>query len=63
MFKKNNKLYTINYYKKEVIADYPKGIICYNCGIKTFTQAEPCINYNCKSFSETLHKKYIHRNR
>jgi hypothetical protein len=48
-FKNNNKLYTINYYKKEVIADAPNGIKCYFCGIKRYTQSGPCINYNCKN--------------
>jgi hypothetical protein len=48
-FKNNNKLYTVNYYKKEVIADAPNGIPCYFCGIKRYTQSGPCINYNCKN--------------
>lgn len=47
-YKKNNRLYTINYYNKEVIVDAPNGINCYNCSTPRYTISGPCINYNCK---------------
>lgn len=48
-FKKNNKLYTINIYNKEIIADAPNGIKCYNCNIYRYTISGPCVNNNCKT--------------
>ena len=53
-FKKNNKLYTINIYNKEIIADAPNGIPCYNCNISRYTISGPCINYNCKTIYRKL---------
>jgi hypothetical protein len=49
IFKKNNKLYTINIYNKEIIADAPNGIKCYYCNTIRYTQSGPCVNYNCKN--------------
>ena len=48
-FRKNNKLYTINYYRKEVIDDEPNGINCYNCKTPRYTLSGPCVNINCKN--------------
>ena len=48
-FRKNNKLYTINIYNKEIIADAPNGIKCYNCNIYRYTISGPCVNNNCKT--------------
>lgn len=62
-FKKNNRLYTINYYNKEVIADVPAGIICHNCGIKRYTKTGPCVNYNCKNNEKSLQPQFYENNK